>query len=185
MGGKRSHEHTLLAPRTAGETIRQVRSKFGLTTTQFGKLLGDTLRALSHEARSSLGVKQLVELEPSSRTVTRWEEGLARVPMQAYAISKGLYDQRLREEEGLPAAPPPARVAVTQQYPHQESMIGAEFQTTVPKFNRAAKASTRTDAVLFSPRTASRELGRQGTTVDRYLKRVRELIEESDSLCYD
>ena len=148
MGGKRSHEHTLLAPRSAGETIRQVgvgilgwhhrepaalviahsrctltmcaqvRSKFGLTTTQFGKLLGDTVRQCSQEARSSLGVKQLVELDPSGRIVTRWEEGLARVPLQAWAISKGLYDQRLREEEALPAAPHPAMVPVAQHRHH-------------------------------------------------------------------
>ena len=66
-------------------------------------------------------------------------------------------------------------VVVKQEYPRQESMVGPEYQATIPKALAGANkisAQTKTsrrDERVFSPRLASRE----GVDLEAYLARVR------------
>jgi len=142
-----------------------------MTTPQFGQLLG--------------GEGKRAGDAPSSRALSRWEAGFARVPMRMYLRAEELHAQLMREQESQQEGGE-AGLMVAQEYPRQESMVGPEYQASVPKPTPAAKWASRKDECVWSPRLAQREAQHwEGLTLQQYLEKVRAALQADEELQYD
>eukprot|EP00965_Chrysotila_dentata_P209300 6185212-Pleurochrysis_carterae.AAC.1 len=88
----------------------------------------------------------------------------------------------------LPAHPPAHQPKHIRRgaLPPQESLVGVEYQASVPKQLSRGLASTRADACVWSARAASREMGgRDAISLHDYLDRARVLLDADAELVYD
>ena len=94
--------------------------------------------------------------------------------------ARSTYARSTRSRRAHPPNPVPDR-AEPARAPAQESMVGPEYQASVPKGPSAAKAGSRqsrADERVWSPRLAHRE----GVAIDAYLSKVHEALRDEQAV---
>jgi len=147
-----------------------------MSYVQFLALLDNKLQSDSDGSKSG-------DVAPSLRSLGKYEAGFARLPMRLYQRVEQLHEQ-LFAERSASRGGREQLVAVTQQYPRQESLVGAEYQCAVPKYSANSKSVSRRDECVFSLRQAQREIGSREALL-RYLERVKELLAADRTHEYD
>ncbi len=170
--GSSKRDEMPVAPRASRFTLLEIRQDAGQTPAQFAAALSAGLAGDT----APINQQQLLLMEM----------GLALVPAPVLACAERLREQREQQQAAAAAA---AAAAAEEQivggvYPHQECMLGPEYQVAPPRYVGSAGSSKATsrkdgkDECTYSPYSAAEA----GVDVDGYLKRGRELTDGVDEL---
>ena len=141
------------APRCVRSNLVRIREEFQLSPLQLAQMLSGSA---DHWTQAN---------------INRWEAGLERVPSAVAAKVEKLHAQLLRKAAAQPKEEEPPMVMVAPEYPHQDTMLGPDYQATVPKMGGGGKEKKdgRKDVCIWSMRTCNKE----GVELDAYLEQVR------------
>lgn len=158
------------APRSARYRLAEVRKDVGMTPAHFSAALSTAIASAGRAKEAPAVTAQLL---------LSMESGFALVQPPVLAAAEQLAahaEEEARKEAGEAGGIDDEPGGV---YPHQEPMLGPDYQTTTPRYvggaggPKAISMKDREDALVFNPRAAAAK----GVEVEAYLELVGALLE--------